>query len=469
MTLRTPRVSAPMTRPGAVPSIAAPEVAIQAQEAAPTIVGYTPRLINFSDKPHPDTLPIGHARRLLFVSHVLPYPPRAGNEYRIHRLLSWLAGEGWDIFVVLCPLTGDPLSETQKTEMAAVYPNLIICQRDGTVWHNLADRSDLLEPLRGVVPRPFKSLLGEDNAPPQEARIIQLQRTFCPDVLVELLLQLDGMLQPEVLIAEYVFMTRPFALLRREMIKVVDTIDVFSTKANKVERYGVSDGLALTEDEEALLLHSADIVIGIQPDEAADLARLSPGSQVLSIGVDFPVNQVPRSVPTAPTAVLVASANPMNVKGVQSFLRYAWPLVLQTVPNAVLRVIGPIGDVIEDAPPGVEIVGRVDDLGPEYADARVAINPAIAGTGLKIKTVEALCHLRPVVTWPAGVEGIGPEARPFCHVATHWFGFAQALIRLLTDDEEAGAIGKAQEALTRALSPTEVYAPLRNALEQGRR
>jgi glycosyltransferase involved in cell wall biosynthesis len=312
-------------------------------------------------------------------------------------------------------------------------------------------------------------LLGEDNAPPQEARIIQLQRTFCPDVLVELLLQLDGMLQPEVLIAEYVFMTRPFALLRREMIKVVDTIDVFSTKANKVERYGVSDGLALTEDEEALLLHSADIVIGIQPDEAADLARLSPGSQVLSIGVDFPVNQVPRSVPTAPTAVLVASANPMNVKGVQSFLRYAWPLVLQTVPNAVLRVIGPIGDVIEDAPPGVEIVGRVDDLGPEYADARVAINPAIAGTGLKIKTVEALCHLRPVVTWPAGVEGIGPEARPFCHVATHWFGFAQALIRLLTDDEEAGAIGKAQEALTRALSPTEVYAPLRNALEQGRR
>ena len=49
----------------------------------------------------------GDGRRLICVSHVLPYPPRAGNEYRIHRMLTWLAEQNWDILLVVCPLRNE--------------------------------------------------------------------------------------------------------------------------------------------------------------------------------------------------------------------------------------------------------------------------------------------------------------------------------------------------------------------------
>ena len=94
----------------------------------------------------------------------------------------------------------------------------------------------------------------------------------------------------------------------------------------------------------------------------------------------------------------------------------------------------------------------------------MVINPAAAGTGLKIKTVEALCHLRPVVCWPSGVDGLSDEARAFCHVAADWFGFAAHVKRLLADDEEASAVAHARTRLEHAFSPGVVYAPLADAL-----
>ncbi len=93
------------------------------------------------------------------------------------------------------------------------------------------------------------------------------------------------------------------------------------------------------------------------------------------------------------------------------------------MPNAELRVVGTLGLRVETDDPSVKIMGLVDDLDAAYAGARVVINPAVAGTGLKIKTVEALCHHCPLVTWPSGVEGITPDLRALCYVATDWYMF----------------------------------------------
>ena len=69
------------------------------------------------------------------------------------------------------------------------------------------------------------------------------------------------------------------------------------------------------------------------------------------------------------------------------------------------------------------MLGRVDDLAELYRSARVVINPVLAGTGLKIKTVEALSRLRPIVTWPTGVEGLPETLKTLCDVVDNWFEF----------------------------------------------
>ena len=405
---------------------------------------------------------------MICVGHVMPWPPRAGNEYRIHRMLAWFAHQGWDILLVVCPLPHEMPSASQLASAAAVYPNLLVCDRAGILHHRLPEGSRLLDSLQLGIRTDIPALLHEeDGGDPAQARLLGLLQTFCPDVLVELLLHLRDGFRPDLLLAEYVFMTRPFPLLPG-LATAIDTIDVFSTKASKVERYGLSDGLALSEAEEAALLRRADILIGIQPDEARDLARLAPDRRVLSIGVDFAVSREAPSAPSgaaaaAPVVLLVASGNPMNVKGLSDFLAYCWPVICREVPDAELVVAGAVGDSVHGAPGSVRVLGRVEDLGPLYAAARVVINPAVAGTGLKIKTVEALCHLRPVVCWPSGVDGLGDEARAFCHVAADWLGFAAHIRRLLSDDGPA-AIEHARARLEHAFSPGVVYAPLADAL-----
>lgn len=407
----------------------------------------------------------GNGRRLLCVGHVMPFPPRTGNEYRIHRMLAWFAEQGWEILVVVCPLQHEMPSEQRLADAAAIYPSLLVLDRSGTLHHRLAAGSRLLEGLRLGSATDIPTRLGEDDEDdPAAARLLRLQRTFCPDPLVELLLHLQNTFAPNLLLAEYVFMTRPLQLLNPDIVTAIDTIDVFSTKASKVERYGLTDGLALSEKEEAGLLRQADILIGIQPDEARNLARLAPDRNVVSVGVDFPVSRSAVQALRRNTLLLVASGNPMNVKGLSDFLLFCWPAVCRDFPDIELLVAGAVGESVRDVPSNVRLLGQVEALGPLYEEARVVINPTLAGTGLKIKTVEALSHLRPVVCWPSGVDGLSDEARTFCHVATSWFDFANHLKRLMFDDEAAFAIVHARALLEHVFSPRVVYGQLAEAL-----
>ena len=74
----------------------------------------------------------------------------------------------------------------------------------------------------------------------------------------------------------------------------------------------------------------------------------------------------------------------------------------------------------------------MEDLGPFYDECSVIINPCLAGSGLKIKSVEALSYGKPLVTTPKGAEGLtdSPGNGLFIHeLDSHEFG--SVLIRLL--------------------------------------
>jgi SAM-dependent methyltransferase len=425
---------------------------------------FAPRPIGSGDGGDPS--PSGWRGRLLCMSHVLPFPPRAGNEYRIHQMLAWLAAQGWDILLLVCPLDNQPLTSNQLDAAARPYPNLIICQRDGTLHYRLRDGSGMLDGLRSRRPRAFGPMLGEwREASPAGLRLRDLMQAFCPDVFVELVLDLVPAFDPAVLLAEYVFMTRPFALLRPGLFKVVDTHDVFSTRQTKVAQYGIENSLALAPELEAELLDRADLLIAMHEADANSMHKLAPRRPVISCGVDFTASEPSTQPASRPIVLMVGSDNAINVKGLNDFLRFAWPLVRQTLPQAELHLIGRVGDAMDSSLPGVRALGRVENLDAAYLEARVVINPAIAGTGLKIKTVEALAHLRPIVLWPSGVDGLGPELRALCNVATNWFDFARQVIDLAGRPDGARDLTERRSDLARLFAPDAVYEPLGAALQ----
>jgi 2-polyprenyl-3-methyl-5-hydroxy-6-metoxy-1,4-benzoquinol methylase/glycosyltransferase involved in cell wall biosynthesis len=434
-----------------------------------------PATVTYSVRPIAADLPLaaaltGEARRLICVTHVLPYPMRAGNEYRIHHLLSWLGTHGWDVLLLVYPLPEQVLTAAQLDEAvrktATQYPNLVVCRADGTLQYRLRENwQTLLENLQGRHPRNFAGVLEERHAPqPPVEHLLELMREICPDPLIDVLLHLDSAFKPDVLLAEYVFMTRPFPLLRPDLVKVVDTHDVFSARASKVAEYGLDDRYIVPADLESHLLNRADVLIAIQPDDADALRELAPRTQVISVGVDFELASE-TAPPERAVVMVVGSGNPLNVKGLNDFLRLAWPLVRKSVPDAELHIVGAIGGGVDPHLPGVQVLGRVDDLDAAYAAARVVVNPTIAGTGLKIKTVEALCHLRPIVLWPSGVDGLAPEMRQLCQVATDWYDFAQRVIGLLTTAEAGQQLIERRSEIACYFAAEQVYAPLASGLE----
>jgi hypothetical protein len=163
---------------------------------------------------------------------------------------------------------------------------------------------------------------------------------------------------------------------------------------------------------------------------------------------------------------MVGSKNPMNEQGLRDFLRLCWPLVRRSGPKAELHVVGSVGTGVGYVPEGVLILGQVEDLTDEYEQTRLVINPVAAGTGLKIKTVEALSQLRPVVCWPAGADGLSGPALEHCFIANDWSAFARLIAKILHDDALAASSLTARQALADHFYAERVYAPLLNVLNR---
>jgi glycosyltransferase involved in cell wall biosynthesis len=126
-----------------------------------------------------------------------------------------------------------------------------------------------------------------------------------------------------------------------------------------------------------------------------------------------------------------------NQDGARFFVQDVLPLIRSRIPNATVRFVGRhdghLGDLgLVD---GVELTGEVEDVPTELAHARVAIVPLRAGSGTRLKVLEAFACRVPVVSTSLGCEGI--ELTPDRHllVADEPAGFADACVRLLSDDQ----------------------------------
>ena len=363
----------------------------------------------------------GLKRPIICVSHVLPSQPRAGNEYRISRLLEWLASRGHELILVLAPQEAEEPDAAEREILFKKYPQAVVCCRDGTVFVSAGALSRSVAPLHG---KRFGDVSGRHPARGLEGHLSTLERHFCHDALIGILKALGANRPNAVYYVNYAFMTRFLLYFSPPPVSFIDTHDVLSDNAAKVAAFGVFDDVSISAAEEGAMLQRGSAVLAIHRQEAARLATLAPQRPVLTAGIDFAALDVGLP-PEQPTILVVAHSNALNIKGVQDFLRFAWPSIRAARPDARFVVVGSVAASIRYPDPQVHLVGVVEDLAAHYGRARVVINPSVGGTGLKIQTVESIAYFRPIVTFPAGVEGIDEPLLKMCHVASDWYEFAE--------------------------------------------
>lgn len=150
---------------------------------------------------------------------------------------------------------------------------------------------------------------------------------------------------------------------------------------------------------------------------------------------EFEGHRTPETAFDEGTFVFQGSANPLNIAAMNWFADTCWSAILRQMPQARLVVCGRLSTQWKPRLPNLSLLGILprEKLLALAQNTTVAINPTVAGTGLKIKTVEAACAGTPSVFLPRAVEGIEDAAGEIGLLAITPEEFVRHCVTLATD------------------------------------
>ncbi len=141
-----------------------------------------------------------------------------------------------------------------------------------------------------------------------------------------------------------------------------------------------------------------------------------------------------------------------NEDAIQFFTKEIMPLVRERVPDATLTVVGrnPYQSLVElgRRDSSVVVTGRVEDVRPYMERAAAYIVPIRIGGGTRLKIYEAMAMEKPIISTTVGAEGLPLADGRELLLADTAQTFAEAVVRVLTDEARARELGaRAAEAV----------------------
>ena len=234
---------------------------------------------------------------------------------------------------------------------------------------------------------------------------------WCPAFLADQVARLHRSARHDAVLVHYVWMSRALeGVGGGGALRVLDTHDLFGDRHLAARAQGLDPSwFFTTREEEARGLARADLVLAIQEAEAAVLRERS-AAPVLTLGhmppLRFLTDTDRASPPPPPRAVFgyLGSANPWNVASVR-----ALDAALAEAPDLPWLLAGQITrrDLRLRSRP--VLLGPVPEVEDFYRAVECVLNPMAGGTGLKIKTVEALAAGLPVLGTRDAFAGLPAE------------------------------------------------------------
>jgi glycosyltransferase involved in cell wall biosynthesis len=367
--------------------------------------------------------PVVHKQSVIMLSPEPPYPLHGGGAYRTASLVHYFSRFA-DVDLILISESGRP---------ALLPPGLV--------------RSQKVIPLpphaRGPLARYFRNARrAVRGVPPLIDRLGGLDAAIIEAI---------GASRYEIGVVEHFwcapYVERMRSVCDRTVLDLHNIESVLHERCARVERGLVALGhrrfAAVSRKLETELLPRFSLVLATSEADAGRVAHLAPAARVEVYPNALPWVPRPRE---EPQQALVFSANfeyHPNIDAVHFLVSEIWPEVKKRHPGLRLKLVGR-GDRsirhLVGAGPDIEVTGPVADAFREIASAAIVVAPLRAGSGTRIKILEAWAAGRPVVATLVAAEGLLVRDGRNIVLAPDAAGFAGAIGRLLGDPAEAQRI-----------------------------
>ena len=212
----------------------------------------------------------------------------------------------------------------------------------------------------------------------------------------------------DLLLINYIFCS--FAARQASATTIaLETHDRFANRHEILASNGMRPSwIAATVPAEAEAISRADLILVLRDDDRAYFEALGDRTVMMlrhseSLRAAWPDEEAWSEKP--PHFGFVGSSNVVNKKSLQSLLE-AMRRAGTRAQHLRLHVFG---EICEDVPQSdrdlCHLHGIVHDDAALYQEFDILVNPIFVGTGMKIKTVEALAHAKPVLCSPEGAAG----------------------------------------------------------------
>jgi glycosyltransferase involved in cell wall biosynthesis len=386
--------------------------------------------------------------RILWASHIIPYPPKSGVHLRCYHLLRAVASRH-DV---------DLIAFVQEQWLTVFYPSrqegLDDCYRA------------LMQFCRSVTFLPIESLLHYGG----QIRTA-LEGLVCP------LSYTTRWLQSTAARRTYkTFAGKPYDLVHFDTIALAPYRRLFAGTPATLGHHNVESHILLrraaSERNALKRLYFSYEGWRVQQYEARVAERFAAhvtcseldSDRLRSIAGSANVTAIPNGVDIeyfrssgtvqsdSPSIIFVGSLNWYpNVHAVLFLLKEIWPMAKAAVPGLHLEIVG-------SAPPSavtklaalsqdVTVHGYVDDVRPFLEAATLYVCPIRGGGGTKLKVLDAFAMQKCVIAHPIACEGIAVTAGHNVELAESPAEFVTAIRRLLADPLARENMARAARAL----------------------
>ena len=186
---------------------------------------------------------------------------------------------------------------------------------------------------------------------------------------------------------------------------------------------------------ERRMLVSFDQVVAVSDDDAAVMRSLGARSVVVRPnGVDLPAYPFhDHSTPNGANLLMTADFSYLpNLDAARWLTSEIFPMIRSQTHAASLRLVGRHAPR-PPLPKGVSSHADVPEVQPFFDDTDVFVVPLRAGSGTRLKVIEAMAKGVPIVSTTIGCEGLGVVHGTQLLVADTAHEFAAATVRLLDD------------------------------------